>query len=453
MTGKKSMSIADAFWTWVDSPDTPMQVASLMIFRPAEPAVEFARRLVAAWSAYPATSRPFNYLTHPRPVPLPGTREVITEVDIDYHLRHSALHSPGGQRELGVLVSRLHSAPLDPRRPLWEMHVIEGLEDNRIAVYLKAHHSLFDGVAGIRLLAETFTTAPTAEFPPPPWARELPKRSPRRTVGRSLGQRVIDAVKVPRALSTFALGAVRRNDPLVGPFQAPPSALNVAIGPQRRISTAVLDLGEIRALARSSATTVNDIVLALCSTALRRYLADLGELPDVPLTAMCPVSVRAAGDDDGNAVSLILADLATNEQDPLERLAAISASTTAGKNHLQSLDAGVLSDYAILAGAPWLAKQIVPGASAVRPMFNLVISNVPGPRTALYAGDARMEEFYPMSLLSKNEALNITILSYDGKLNFGFTACRDVLPHVQDVAVYTVEAFDELQNAIGLQTV
>ncbi|TSD99711.1 wax ester/triacylglycerol synthase family O-acyltransferase [Skermania sp. ID1734] len=449
MPDKKMMPIEDAFWTWVDSPDTPMQVGSLMIFRPQEPGVEFARRLVEAWRGYPATSRPFNFLIHMRPLPIPGTREVISDVDIDYHLRHSALHSPGGQRELGVLISRLHSAPLDHRRPLWEMHVIEGLEDNRVAVYLKAHHALFDGVAGIRLLGETFTATPTDRLPPPPWARTIPTRPSQQSSGAGIVQKVIRAAQLPRALGEFAVGAVRHGDAMVGPFQAPQSALNVPIGPQRRVSTAVVDLERVRALAARTATTVNDIVLAMCAGALRRYLSELGQLPTASLTAMCPVSVRTTkGGEDGNAVSMILADLATNVAGPMERLRAISASTTAGKNHLKTLDASVLGDYGMLAGTPWLAKQVIPGAGAIRPMFNLVISNVPGPRTPLFAGDARMEEFYPMSLLSKNEALNITILSHDGKLNFGITACREALPHVQDVAVYCGGALDELEAAV-----
>jgi WS/DGAT/MGAT family acyltransferase len=219
------------------------------------------------------------------------------------------------------------------------------------------------------------------------------------------------------------------------------------ISPQRRVSTATIELDRVSALAEASGTTLNDIVLALCSTALRRYLQDLDELPAQPLTAMCPVSVRPAdGEAEGNAVSMILASLATDEADPVARLRVIAASTAAGKKHLRSLDKAALTAYSSLAMAPHFARQLVPGAARTRPMFNVVISNVPGPRRPLYAAGARMESFFPVSLLFKNEALNITVLSYDGHLNFGFTADRSALPHVQDLAVYTVQALDELED-------
>ena len=240
-------------------------------------------------------------------------------------------------------------------------------------------------------------------------------------------------------------------NPLVGLFQAPRSPLNVPITPQRRVSTATVDLARVNALAKATGTTLNDIVLALCSAALRRYLLDLGALPERPLVAMCPVSVRTPdAHSEGNAVSMILASLATDEPDPQRRLTAIAASTQACKAHLRSLPKAALDAYSSLAMTPHLARQLVPGAaSGARPVFNVVISNVPGPRQPLHAGGARAEQIFPMSLLFKNEALNITVLSYADQLNFGFTACRSALPHVQDVAVYTVEALEELERSVA----
>jgi WS/DGAT/MGAT family acyltransferase len=237
---------------------------------------------------------------------------------------------------------------------------------------------------------------------------------------------------------------------LTGLFQAPHSPLNVPITPQRRFSTAAIDVDRLTKLAIATETSVNDVVLALCSAALRRYLLDLNALPRQPLVAMCPVSVRPADSpSEGNAVSMILANLATHEPDPRRRLAAISASTRAAKAHLRSQPKAVLDCYSPLAMGPHLARQLVPGiASGMRPVFNVVISNVPGPPQPLHAGEARMEELYPMSLLFKNEALNITVCSYAGRLNFGFTACRSSLPHVQDLALHTLAALDELERAV-----
>jgi diacylglycerol O-acyltransferase len=315
----KLMPLDDAFWTWIESPETPMQVAGLMIFQPDEPAADFVRRVVNTYRTYPATSKPFNYLIKRSRIPLMARRRVVDDVDIDYHFRHSALPAPGGQRELGILISRLHSTPLDPRRPMWEAHVIEGLEGDRVAVYLKAHHSLMDGVAGVRMLIETFSTNPDAPLPPPPWARALPARTPRTVAQRRKRPKLTNAASALKAVRRLAKARRQRDNDLVGLFQSPRSALNVEVSPQRRVATASLDLSRIIAVGKASGTTINDVVLALCSTGLRRYLEQLDDLPTKSLTAMVPVSVRPADSDaDGNAVSMILATLATDLSDPVQ---------------------------------------------------------------------------------------------------------------------------------------
>jgi diacylglycerol O-acyltransferase len=445
----EKLPLADAFWTWIESPETPMQVASLLIFRPDEPASDFVRRVVDTYRGYPATTRPFNFLITPTRIPLMATRVVIDDVEIDYHLRHSALPKPGGQRELGILVSRLHSAPLDRRRPMWETHVIEGLEDNRVAVYIKAHHSLMDGVAGVRMLMETFSTDQDAPLPPPPWARTLPPREGGTSGGAARLFKLRNALQTLRAVARLFRGRSKKT-PLVGLFQSPHSALNVEVGPQRRLATASIELDRLVAITSATGATINDVVLALCSSALRCYLDKLGELPSESLTAMVPVSIRPAdAESDGNSVSMILADLATTGADPRARLAKIVQSTQAAKQHLSSMDSGGLALYSQAAMLPHVGRQLIPALAKARPVFNLVISNVPGPRETLYAGGAPLESFHPMSLLFKNEALNITALSYDGNLNFGFTACRTALPRVQDLALYLLDALDELEQTIG----
>jgi diacylglycerol O-acyltransferase len=447
----KLMPIADAFWTWIESPETPMQVAGLMIFKPDEPAADFVRRVVDTYRTYPATIKPFNYLVKRSRIPLMARRRVIDDVDIDYHFRHSALPAPGGQLELGILISRLHSAPLDPRRPMWEAHVIEGLEGDRVAVYLKAHHSLLDGVAGIRLLMETFSTDPDAALPPPPWARALPPRTTRTAAERRRRPKLSHIASALMAVRRLAKARRQHDNELVGLFQSPRSALNVEVSPQRRVATASLDLARIVAVGKASGTTINDVVLALCSAGLRRYLDQLDSVPAQSLTAMVPVSVRPADSDgDGNAVSMILATLATDVSDPAQRLRQIARSTEAGKNHLRSMEAGTLDIYSQAAMLPHVSRQLVPGLASARPVFNLVISNVPGPHEPLYAGGARLESWFPVSLLFKNEALNITALSYNGRLNLGFTACRTALPHVQDLALYVEHALDDLETVLSV---
>ncbi|WP_405136447.1 WS/DGAT/MGAT family O-acyltransferase [Nocardia sp. NBC_01388] len=442
------LPLLDAFWLWVESPETAMQVAALSIFHADEPAGTLIRRMVDDFRSRPATAGPFNAVISAGRLPLLKRRAIVEDVDIDYHFRHSALPAPGGQRELAILVSRLHTTPLDRRRPMWELHVIEGLEGNRIAVYFKTHHSLMDGVAGVRLMAATYSADPDAPLAPPVWANTPPAWVPqtpvlpsRRTVTvRRLWQCRYAVLKLLRADGS-------PETPLVGPFQAPHSPLNVPIGPQRRIFTATVALDRVKSLAAATETSVNDIVLEMCASALRRYLIGLGELPDKPLIAMVPVDVRRSGTD-GNAVSIILANLATHQADPRTRLATIAASTRAGKQHIKTVPPESMSAYTTLAMSPQFVKQLVPGAASLRPMFNLVISNVPGPKQPMYAAGARLENFFPMSLLFKNEALNITVLSHGGQLDFGFTACRTALPRVQDVAHHTVQALDELESAV-----
>lgn len=447
MNSRAFMPIADSFWLWIESPETPMQVAALSIFDTDEPASAFVRRIVDDFRSRPATASPFNTVIRTGPLKLLNRRKMVDDVDIDYHFRHSALPAPGGQRELAMLISRLHTVPLDWRRPMWEVHVIEGLEGNRIAVYFKTHHSLMDGVAGVRLMAATYSPDPDAPLTPPIWANTPPEWVPQTTTESGVGA-VRGMWRSRRAVRNLFRAGRSPDNPLVGPFQAPHSLLNVPIGPQRRISTATVALDRVKTLAAATDTSVNDIVLAMCASALRRYLIDIDGLPDEPLIAMVPVNVRQTGTD-GNAVSIILANLATHLASPHDRLAAIAASTRAGKQHIKSVPQEAMSAYTTLALAPHAAKQLIPGAaSRLRPMFNLVISNVPGPKQPMYAGGARMESFFPMSLLFKNEALNITALSHAGQLDFGFTACRSALPHVQDVALYTVEALDELEATV-----
>jgi WS/DGAT/MGAT family acyltransferase len=225
--------------------------------------------------------------------------------------------------------------------------------------------------------------------------------------------------------------------------------LNARIGRNRRFATAQLELSRIKAVARAMNGTMNDVVLALCSASLRRYLAERDALPTVPLVAMVPVSTRAKDDaGGGNAVGAILASLATTIEDPAERLAAIVASTTTAKQQLQGMSPAAVLQYSALLIAPTMLQMIPGAAGRLRPAFNVVISNVPGPDQPLYFRGARLEASYPMSIPIHGQALNITCNSYAGRVCFGFTGCRDTIPHLQRLAVYCAEALGELEHAV-----
>ncbi|GAC1632990.1 MAG: wax ester/triacylglycerol synthase family O-acyltransferase [Nevskia sp.] len=453
----------DASWLYVESRDTPMHVAGLNIFSlPKHAKPDFLRNLVAQVKEAKAFVAPWNLRL--KASPLRGVLpewETDDNLDLDYHIRHSALPVPGGERELGVLVSRLHSHALDLARPLWECHIIEGLEDGRFALYTKMHHALIDGVGGMRMTIRALSTSPTDKVVPP-WTigAEPGKRRARSEAMPPPMARLLESVKQQAALVPQVGGALaeiwrgkKDDDALVRPFAAPKSVLNDRITSQRRFATQQYDLARLRKMAENAEVTLNDIVLAICAAALRRFLKELNVLPRRSLTAGLPVSVRPKDDEQlGTAISFILANLGTAIADPVKRLKAIHASTLRAKEHLQSLPKSGLNNYTMLFMAPYIVGMLTGAAGRIKPMFNLAISNVPGPDKTLYLGGAKLEAMYPVSVLQHGQALNITCVSYAGSLNFGFTGSRDALPHMQRLAVYTGEALEELEEAIAKKT-
>jgi WS/DGAT/MGAT family acyltransferase len=238
-------------------------------------------------------------------------------------------------------------------------------------------------------------------------------------------------------------------DGLTAPFTGPISKINHRVTGQRRFATQHYQLDRLKELTRVSGASLNDIVLYLCGTALRRFLLEQDDLPDSSLTAGIPVNIRAADDQGtGTRISFMIASLATNEADPLSRLQSIKSSTRRAKEHLQKLPKSALNQYTMLLMSPYILQLMSGLGGRMRPVFNVTISNVPGPQETLYYEGAKLEAMYPVSLIAHGGALNITCLSYAGSLNFGFTGCRDTLPSMQKLAVYTGEALDELEALI-----
>jgi WS/DGAT/MGAT family acyltransferase len=457
----KRLSTLDASWLAVESEDTPMHVGNLQIFKlPRDASETFLRDMVYRMKTDCDVTSPWNYKLAStgllRRLLTPAWK-IDKDIDLDYHVRHSALPRPGSERELGVLVSRLHSNPLDFARPPWECHIIEGLENNRFALYTKMHHSLIDGVSGVRLQQRILSKDPNETNMLAPWSVKPVK-------GRKSGdstatvqgalQHALQALKIqadtaPRLL--FAMGRIARaarhpQQGLTPPFAGPGSSINRRVTGQRRFATQHYELSRLKALAKHANASLNDIVLYLCSTALRRFLKELNSLPKSPLTAGIPVNIRPADDEGtGTAISFMIASLATDQSSPLQRLEEIQASTRSAKKHLQSLPRSALNQYTMLLMSPYILQLMSGLGGRMRPVFNVTISNVPGPEETLYYEGSELEAMYPVSLITHGGALNITCLSYAGSLNFGFTGCRDTLPSMQRVAVYTGEALDELE--------
>jgi len=459
----KRLSPLDAAWLAVESEDTPMHVGNLQIFSLPEGAPDtFLRDMVARMKADYDLSPPWNYsLAYPGNIGrmlMPAWR-INQDVDLDYHVRHSALPRPGGERELGVLVSRLHSNPLDFSRPLWESHIIEGLENNRFALYTKMHHSMIDGISGMRLLQRVLSDDPTRTNMPPPWtvkpqrntsADRMPSvRAVSRQFGEALRLQASSASNLASAFSRLIQAGGDEDDQLTAPFAGPNSAINHRVTGQRRFATQQYRLDELKRMAAAVDGSLNDIVLYLCGTALRRFLKEQNSLPDTPLTAGIPVNIRPADDQGtGTAISFMIASLGTNVADPMRRLESIIASTRAAKAHLQSLPRSTLTQYTMLLMSPYILQLVSGLGGRMRPVFNVTISNVPGPDKPLYFEGAKLEAMYPVSLIAHGGALNITCLSYAGSLNFGYTGCRDTLPSMQRLAVYTGEALEELDQLL-----
>ena len=450
----------DAMFLWMETRSQPMHVAGLNIYTPPPDAgPDFVNRLLAEWQQHPKAVAPFNL----RPVLRLGVWqwEEDTEFELDYHLRHLALPRPGRIRELLAMVSRLHGNLLDRNRPLWEMYVIEGLPGGRFATYSKIHHALVDGVSGARMTANSLALD-ALEHKEPLWARNyLRPAGERSTTPRSAKPGLLGTVlrwaqagrEILPGIGGGLWDTVRSaytDGGLALPFQAPATPFNVAISSSRRFAAQSYSLARLKRIGEAAGATVNDVTLAICAGALREYLQVQGKLPRKPLVAMVPVSLHGETSAGGNQVSVLLANLATHVADPRKRLQQIVASTTQAKERLQQMPRLQKLAYGATAISP-MGAGIVTGTAAKHPTFNLVISNVPGPRTDLYLGGAHLDEVYPVSIPTHYMALNITITGYGDSLGFGYIACRRSVPALQRMLDYTQNAITALEIALGLE--
>jgi diacylglycerol O-acyltransferase len=383
------------------------------------------------------------------------------DFDLDYHLRRVAVPAPGGDRELCELISEIASRQLDRSRPLWEIWVVEGLADGRVGFVTKIHHSAADGVAAADLLTNVLETDPEpAPVPPPaePWA---PDRIPSQAslLWHSIVSLARQLLRLPRLLRRTAAGfaAVRRrrrsadvSPPL--PFSGPDTSFNAALTPHRLFTMTSLSLDDMKTVKSAFGCTVNDVVLAVCAGALRRYLVEHGEAVGKPLVAGVPVSTRP-GDEGprlgGNSVSNMFTSLCTDIADPVERLRAIHHVTKAAKEVHTALGPEMLESWSELTPprpfAAWMRLYSrLKLADRHRPPINLVISNVPGPPLPLYVAGARLTAIFSMGPILEGIGLNVTVWSYLGRMNFGLVACREAMPDLWDVTDGLQSALEEL---------
>lgn len=449
------MPVTDSMFLLVETREHPMHVGGLQLFRKPEGAgpdylSNLRRDLLdnsnvrSIFRRRPA--KPVNTFGH-----LAWSDD--NELDLDYHFRHSALPGPGRIRELLELTSRWHGTLLDRHRPLWEIHLVEGLQDGRFAMYSKIHHALLDGVSALRHLQNTLSDDPEARDCPPPWGsrtpqRPRPARNPRSllsTTGSTLNQ----LAGLAPAAARVANEALREQR-LTLPLQAPKTMLNVPIGGARRFAAQSWPIDRVRDVATASGASRNDVVLAMCSGALRDYLIEQRALPDAAMIAMVPVSLRGksdTGEASGNNIGALLCNLGTDQADPAARLTVIQRSMRDGKRIFQGLTP---LQTLLLSGVNVAALGIAPIPGIVghtRPPFNVVISNVPGPRKQMYWNGAQLDGVYPASVLLDGQALNITLTSNGDNLDFGITGCRRSVPHLQRILTHLDTALSELEAA------
>jgi diacylglycerol O-acyltransferase / wax synthase len=432
----------------MESQRTPMHIGGLLTFTLPEGAGdEFTRDLHRSFSQLAFLPHPFNSVVSG--TVLPEWKPV--EPDPEYHVRLSALPAPGTDVQLAALVARLHGNPLDLTRPLWEAHIIEGLSGHRFAMYFKAHHCAVDGMGAVNTIKKWLSTDPD-RYEPIPTAAPVSEDSPGMAskVATTSVNRVANGVTAAGELGRKLIGMGRgANSSVRAALNTPRTPFNAKLTQHRRLAVQELELSRLKAVAKATGTTVNDVTLAACGGAVRRYLSERGELPDKSVMASVPVGWDR-DEDTLNAATGFVCPLATTESDVLTRLKIINDATSRGKRELLAMSPNALEHYTLIGLLPLAVGQRTGALAMIPPLFNFTVSNVVLSKQPLYLHGARLDLIVPMSFLCDGYGLNITLVGYTDKVVLGFVGCRDTIPHLQKLAVYAGEALTELEKAAGL---
>ncbi|MDO4250928.1 MAG: wax ester/triacylglycerol synthase family O-acyltransferase [Moraxella sp.] len=452
----RALSASDHLFLMLESKKQPMHVAGACVFELPDTADDkFIATLIEDMQIGKIPpSFPFNQILH---------KHLFWQTDenfrVQHHFRHIALPKPAGMAELFAYVSKEHSRIMDRQKPLWELHLIEGLapesegRPERFALYLKIHHAMADGVAGMRLFQSMLSTSPTERLSLPIWALA--------TRQRNQIDSLLPKDKSPYAIAKAQLGSIvpvgkelvtrfydRHNTNFTSSFDAPACLLNQRIQASRQVVGQAFDKSRFEKIASAFDVTTNDVILAVCAGALRTYLLSQDALPAKPLIAFVPVSLRKDDSKVGNQLSFLLANLATHKQDPIARLRTIANSVIDGKTRFGRMNQTQIINYSAaiygLAGIN-LATGLYPTKQA----FNLIISNVPGVKQSLYLNGARLSAIYPASVLFDGQALNITLANYQDKIDVGITACDIALPDIGTLLTHLEDELVLLEHSLN----
>lgn len=455
----EKLNFQDASFLKLESSRHPFHVGGLMILKPPPGApknylrklAERTGRLNEVWPIFNKKLKDPEDLAN-------GVWVTEDNYHAERHVLHYALPQPGKMNDLLELVSRAHERQLDPNRPLWEIHVIEGLPRGRFALYSKVHHALVDGVGALKMLNALYTTSPDETL-------DLDRLAPVRAAHKkrhSLLQELGDAGRglleqyraIPQLSSLLAhmgMDALRgEEESMKLPFTAPRSIFNTEMSSARKVIICDLPFSRVRAMAHQAGGSINDVLLSICGGALRRYLQPLGSLPRKSLVAGMPVSLKSAGDGEeaGNKLSFILCPYFTNEQDDLKRLRRVIKTTRRAKAELAAVSTTTNQDFMGLIMMPTIVLTLSGNSSLVTPPINAIFSNVPGSRKKLYMEGAELESLYPLSVVTDAMGLNITVVSYASKLCFAITSCPTEQPGVEKLGGLLKESYAALRDAM-----
>jgi len=455
----EKLSSQDAGFLKIESPRCSFHVAGLMVLKKPERAGRnYFRQLAAKCGRLNELWPIFNRKLED-PADLANAAWVHAD---DYrperHVLHYALPQPGRMEDLVRLATRAHERPLDRSRPLWELHVIEGLPRDRYALYCKVHHALVDGVGAVKMLQGLFSPDPRAKLDfaaNPAITREHDNHSLFQRldgVSRGLLRQYRAIPELSNLLAHMGADALRgKGDTMRLPFTAPRTLFNTELDSSRSIVLCDLPLGPVKRMARRMGGSVNDVLLAVCGGALHRYLRQHGELPRSTLVAGMPVSLKGSDADVGNKLSYIIAPFFTNEADDLKRLRRVIKVTSAAKRELASVSVTAAEDYYALIMAPTILLTATGNATRVRPVINAIFSNVPGSREPLYLEGAELEEIYPLSIVTDAMGLNITVISHVNKLCIAVASCPTNQPGIEALDGLLRESYGNLRDAVNEQ--
>lgn len=452
----EKLNTQDAGFLKIESAHCPFHVAGLMIFTlPANASGTYLRqlarkcgRLNELWPLFNKKLRDPENLADAAWIP-------ADDYHPERHVFHYSLPRPGRMEDLLGLVTRAHERPLDRSRPLWEIHVIEGLGRTRFALYCKVHHSLVDGVGAMKMIQTMLSTSAREKLNFEQVHPVIDKHAGHHSLFEALGDLSKDLQKQYKALPELSrLLAHMGSDALQGkkdvmrlPFTSPRTLFNTQLDSRRAIILCDLSFNGVRKIARQAGGSINDVLVAVCGGALRRYLLAQKALPGASLVAGMPVSLKSGADQSGNKLSYIMSPFFTDERNDLRRLQRVIRVTRAAKSELGKVSTTAAQDYYALIMAPAVLLTVTGNAAKVRPATNAILSNVPGSREKLYLEGAELEALYPLSIVTDGVGLNITVVSHANKLCIAIISCPTEQPGIEGLGKLLKDSYRELQAA------